>query len=151
MIERTHRLADVLRNFLALGIGNYGAMALGLAVNGLLARRLGTEQYGRLALMLMASQVLLLVAVNWTHVGFVRFGSHEFASKGAVTETFWTRLGIVLPAAVLGVLAIALARQPLAVYFDIPQFGVWMILVHFVGACALSIIGAVLQACNQMA
>ena len=151
MAERTFQLAAMWRSFLALGAGNYGAMAVGLVVNALLARRLGTEQYGRLALMLMASQVLLIVAVNWSHVGFVRFGAQEFASKGAVTETLWTRLGIVLPAAGLSAIAIVIARQPLAAYLGIPLAGVWLILVHFVAVCALSMIGAVFQAYDQMA
>lgn len=150
MAELAEQLTRTWRSFLALGAGNYGAMAIGLAINVLLARRLGTEQYGRLALLLMASQVLLLVAVNWSHVGFVRFGSREFASKGAVTETLWIRLGIVLPVAGLGAIGIALARQPLADYLGIPPAGVWLILVHFVAACALSIIGAVFQASGQM-
>lgn len=151
MTERTQRLASTWRSFLALGAGNYGAMAIGLATNAVLARRLGAEQYGRLALMLMASQVLLLLGVTWSHVGFVRFGSREFASTGSLTETLSTRLGVVLPAAGLGALTIALARQPLAAYLGIPPVGVWLILAHFVAACALSIIGAVFQARDQMA
>lgn len=150
MAERTHRLASTWRSFLALGAGNYAAMAVGLAINVLLARHLGTEQYGRLALMLMASQVLMLGTVNWSHVGFVRFGAREFVSKGAVTETLWIRLGIVLPAAGLGAIGIVLARHPLAAYLGVPPAGVWLILVHFVAACALSIIGAVFQASDQM-
>ena len=151
MTERTERLTRTWRSFLALGAGNYGAMVVGLATNVVLARRLGAEQYGRLTLLLMASQVLLLVAVSWSHVGFVRFGAREFASKGAVTETLSTRLGIVLPAAAVGAIAMALARQPLAAYLGIPQGGVWLILVNFVAGCALSIIGAVFQARDQMA
>ena len=151
MTERTERVTRTLRSFLALGAGNYGAMAIGIATNVMLARRLGAEQYGRLALMLMASQVLLLVAVNWSHIGFVRFGSREFASKGALTETLSTRLGIVVPVAGLGAIGIVLARQPLAAYLGIPPEGVWLILVHFVAACALSLIGAVFQARGQMA
>ncbi len=151
MTSPNHRLAGMLRSFLALGVGNYGALAIGLAINVLLARRLGTEEYGRLALMLMASQMLLLIAVNWSHVGFVRFGAREFASTGAVTETLWTRLGLVLPTAGLGALAIVLARQPLAAYLGIPSAGVWLMLVHFVAACALSITGAVFQAREHMA
>jgi len=150
-MERTHRLAAMWRSFLALGVGNYGAMAIGLFVNAMLARRLGAEQYGRLALMLMASQVLLLAAVNWSHIGFVRFGAREFASKGAVADTLWTRLGIVLPAAGLGIVVVALARHPLAAYLDVPVPGVWLILVHFSGVCALSVMGAVFQARDQMA
>jgi O-antigen/teichoic acid export membrane protein len=144
-------VATACRSFFALGIGNYGAMAIGLAVNALLARRLGTEHYGRLALMLMASQLLLLLSVNWSHTGFVRFGSQEFASRGGVGETLWTRLGVLMPAAVLAASAVVLARQPLASYLDIPETGVWLILAHFVAASVLSIVGAVLQAGNQMA
>lgn len=151
MTERAERLTRTWRSFLALGAGNYGAMAIGIATNVVLARRLGAEQYGRLALMLMASQVLLLVAVNWSHIGFVRFGSREFASMGALTETLSTRLGIVVPVAGVGAIGMVLARQPLAAYLGIPPVGVWLILVYFVAACALSLIGAVFQARDQMA
>jgi O-antigen/teichoic acid export membrane protein len=149
--SQNYKPADALRDLLALGIGNYGAIGVGLIVNTLLARQLGTEQYGRLALMLMASQVLLLVAVNWTHAAFVRFGSHEFVSKGTVTEALYSRLGMVVPVAVVAMLVMAVARRQLAVFLDVPQFGVWLILVHFIAVCALSIIGAVLQASQQMA
>ena len=149
--ERTERLTRTWRSFLALGAGNYGALAIGIATNVVLARRLGADQYGRLALMLMASQVLLLVAVNWSHIGFVRFGSREFASRGALTQTLSTRLGIVLPVAGVGAIGMVLARQPLAAYLGIPPVGVWLILVHFFAACALSLIGAVFQARDQMA
>ena len=150
MGERTSRLSSTWRNFLALAVGNYGAMAVALGTSVLLARRLGTENYGRLALMLMASQVLLLLSVNWSHVGFVRFGSREFAASGIVAETLWTRLGLLLPVASLGALAMVVARQPLAAYLGIPEAGVWLILVHFVAACALSVAGAILQASEQM-
>jgi O-antigen/teichoic acid export membrane protein len=145
------RLARAWRSFLALGVGNYGALGVGLLVNVLLARRLGTEQYGRLALMLMASQVLLLTAVNWSHAGFVRFGAQEFAANGGVVETLWTRLGIVLPTAGVGIAIMALGRHWLAAYLGIPPIGVWLIMLHFVAACAITIVGAVLQASDQMA
>jgi O-antigen/teichoic acid export membrane protein len=151
MAERSDSLTNTWRSFLTLGAGSYGAMAVGLATNVVLARRLGAEQYGRLALMLMASQVLLLVAVNWSHIGFVRFGSREFVSSGALTETLSTRLGILMPAAGLGAIGLVFARQPLAIYLGIPPIGVWLILVHFIAACALSLIGAVFQARDQMA
>ena len=125
-------------------------MAISVLTNVLLARRLGAEQWGSLALLLMASQVLLLVAVNWTHAGFVRFGAVEFASSGAVTETLSVRLGMLWPTAGLGVLAMVLARQPLAAYLGIPPAAVWLIVIHFVAVCALSLMGALFQARGQM-
>jgi O-antigen/teichoic acid export membrane protein len=138
------------RSFLALGAGNYGAMAISVVTNAILARRLGAEQYGHLALLLMASQVLLLIAVNWSHAGFVRFGALEFASAGTVTEALWVRMGIALPAAGIGAAAMVIGRQPLAAYLGIPPAGVWLLLVHFVAVCALSLVGAVFQARQQM-
>lgn len=145
------QLTRTWRSFLALGFGNYGAMVIGLVVNALLARQLGTEQYGRLALLLMASQVLLLIAVNWSHAGFVRFGAMEFAARGAVAETLWARMGIVWPAAAIGAAAMVIGREPLAAYLAIPEAGVWLLLGHFIAACALSMVGAVFQARDQMA
>lgn len=139
------------RSFLALGAGNYGAMVVALATNALLARRLGAEQFGHLALLLMASQVLLLTAVNWSHAGFVRFGAREFASRAAVTETLWARFGIVWPVAAIGLAGIVVFRQPLAAYLGIPPAAVWLLLVHFVAIAALSVVGAVFQARDQMA
>ena len=34
----------MLRNFLVVGAGNYGAMAISLAINAVLTRRLGVEK-----------------------------------------------------------------------------------------------------------
>jgi O-antigen/teichoic acid export membrane protein len=151
MAESPVRGGRAVRSFLALGAGNYGAMALGLIVNVLLARRLGSAQYGRLALMLMASQVLALVAANWSHAGFVRFGAQEFAANGHLTVAFWTRLGILLPAAALAVGGVLVMGRPLATYLGIPEVGVWLLLVHFMAASTLSVVGAVFQASDQMA
>src|ERR1700687_1467911 len=97
MREPTHKIARLLRNFLALGIGNYGAMAVALGINAVLTRRLGVEQFGRLALLLMVSQLLSLVTSNWPQFGFVRFGAREFASPGSIAETVWTRVWVAGP------------------------------------------------------
>lgn len=145
------QLARTGRSFLALGAGNYGAMVIALGTNALLARRLGPEQFGHLALLLMASQVLLLAAVNWSHAGFVRFGAREFATRGEVSETLWARLGIVWPVAALGLIGVAIFREALAGYLNIPTMAVWLLLAHFAAICALSVIGAVFQARDQMA
>jgi O-antigen/teichoic acid export membrane protein len=151
IVQRSGRSGQAWRSFCALGAGNYAAIAVGLAVNVLITRRLGTEQYGRLALMLVASQVLLLAAVNWSHAGFVRFGAVAFASDRVANRTLWTRMGLVLPTAAAGVLIAARGHRELAAYLNIPPAGVWLILLHFLAAGASSIIGAVLQASSEMA
>lgn len=146
--DQIHRTS---RSFLALGAGNYGAMAISVGTNILLARRLGADQWGSLALLLMASQVLLLAAVNWTHAGFVRFGAVEFAAKGTVTETLSVRLGMLWPAAGLGIAMMLVARAPLAAYLGVPPAYIWLLVVHFSAVCALSLVGAIFQARQQMA
>ena len=47
-----------LRNFVGVSLGNYGAIALSFALNVILTWRLGAEQFGRLALLVMAAQLL---------------------------------------------------------------------------------------------
>jgi O-antigen/teichoic acid export membrane protein len=143
-------LTRTWRSFLALGAGNYGAMAVGVVVSVLLAHRLGTEHYGLLALLLMVSQVLLLVTVNWSHAGFVRFGAREFEGSGAITQALRARLGLVGPTTLLGAAILVLGRYPLAEYLGIPPSAVWLILVHFTAASALSLVGAVFQSRNEM-
>lgn len=126
-------------------------MAISVVTTSVLAHRLGPHQFGHLAFLLMASQVLLLVVVNWSHTGFVRFGAQEFAGHGGVAGTLWARLGLVWPIALLGVAALVIGRQPLSEYLSIPPAGIWLLLAHFIALCALSVIGAIFQARRQMA
>jgi O-antigen/teichoic acid export membrane protein len=150
MREPTHKIARLLRNFLALGIGNYGAMAVALGINAVLTRRLGVEQFGRLALLLMVSQLLSLVTSNWTQVGLVRFGAREFASTGSIAETVWTRVWVAGPWALAGLTALVALRGPLAAYLGVPSWAVWILLAHFSATFVLSTAGAVFQAQNNM-
>lgn len=145
------QLAKSGRSFLALGAGNYGAMAISVVTTSVLAHRLGPHEFGHLAFLLMASQVLLLVVVNWSHAGFVRFGAQEFAGHGRVAGTLWARLGLLWPIAFVGVSGVVIGRQPLSEYLSIPPEGIWLLLVHFIALCALSVIGAIFQARRQMA
>lgn len=98
-IARFKRMAG---GFLAVAVGNYGAMALAFVISAVLTRRLGAERFGGLALLMMVCQVLSLFASNWTHIGFVGFGSREFVAGGTVADTFWARNWMVAPWAVVG-------------------------------------------------
>src|SRR5262249_37309672 len=97
MSDAARHVGLAVRKFLALGAGNYGAMALSLGINAILTRRLGVEQFGRLALLLTTSQVMALVTANWTQTGLVRFGAREYSATGTVSQTLWARTGVVAP------------------------------------------------------
>jgi O-antigen/teichoic acid export membrane protein len=150
MDESGRKLGQMLRNFLGLGAGNYGAMAVSLAINAMVTRRLGVDQFGRLALLLMASQVLSLLAASWTQMGVVRFGALEFASNGSVARTLWTRVWITAPWGAAGALLMLAFRHRLAEYLGIPAWGLALILLHFVATFVLSTVGTAFQAREQM-
>jgi O-antigen/teichoic acid export membrane protein len=148
--ESKSKLAQLLRNFLALGAGNYGAMGVSLGINAVLTRRLGAEQFGHLALLLTASQVLALVVVNWTHTALVRFGAQEFAASASVTQTFWTRVWMVAPWFVMASAGMLAGGSHVTGYLMIPAWGIVVVLAHFTATFVLLTIGAVFQAKGEM-
>lgn len=148
--DRAHDLRRLVKNFLGLGIGNYGALAASLLINALLTRRLGTENFGHLALLLMASQMLSLLAASWTQMGVVRFGAVEFSASGAVSIAMWTRVWIAAPWAAAGALILLIGHSWFAAYLGIPAWGLILVFAHFVVAFVLTTIGAVFQARDQM-
>ena len=139
-----------LQNFFALGAGNYAAMAVALAINAVLARRLGVEQFGRLALLLTSSQVVALLVSNWTHVAVVRFGAVEFNGTGSVAETFWTRIWIVMPWAAAAALILLAGSDRLAEYLTVSRTGLLVVWLHFVATLGLTTVGAIFQAKQEM-
>jgi O-antigen/teichoic acid export membrane protein len=146
-IARFKRMAG---GFLAVAVGNYGAMALAFVISAVLTRRLGAERFGGLALLMMASQVLSLLASNWTHIGFVGFGSREFVAGGTVAETLWARNWMVAPWAVVGAIVLVVWREFLAAYLGIPVWGLVVVFGHFLAVYALTTLGAVFQAREEM-
>lgn len=148
--EGAARLGRLGRGFITVALGNYGALVLSFAISIALTNRLGAERYGGLALLLMVSQLLALFASNWTHIGFVGFGSREYASQGTVLEAMWTRHWIVLPWALLGAVVLLVFQGPLATYLEIPPAGLALLFAHFVAAYLLATFGAAFQAKEQM-
>jgi O-antigen/teichoic acid export membrane protein len=148
--DNSLKFGQLVRNFAALGAGSYGAMAVSLVINLVLTRRLGTEQFGRLTLLLMTSQVVSLLVANWTHTALVRFGAREFQSFGSVAEAFWTRVWILAPWVLGAAVVMLLFRERLATFLTIPAWGILVVLGHFLASLALSMVGAVFQAREQM-
>lgn len=136
--------------FLSVAGGNYGAIALSFAINLVLTRALGTQEFGRLALLIMGSQILAFAVANWTLTALVHFGAQEFAVRGSVGRTFWSRVCVLLPwtAAAAG---IAVVLNPwLAGYLGVPRWGVWLVFLHFLLTATLNTAGAVLQAIGRL-
>lgn len=150
MRGNVQQCGQLVRGFLAVGAGNYGALVLSLAINVVLTRWLGTEEYGRFSLLLMVSQVMMLFAANWTYTGFVRFAAQEFTASGTVTRTFWARVGIVAPLAVVSGGAVLLGGEHLARYLGIPQWGLALVIGHFLVFQIMTSLGAVFQARQEM-
>ncbi len=140
----------MLRNLITLGVGNYGAMAVSLAISALLTRRLGVAAFGQLALLLMCSQVLSMVVANWTQTGVVRFGAQEFAEAGSASETLWTRVWLVAPWVCVASLILFVARDPLAAYLSVPAAGLLVVFAHFTASFALTTVGSIFQAGTAM-
>lgn len=139
-----------LGNFLALGIGNYGAMVVSMVINAMLTRRLGVDEFGRLALLLTTSQVIALLTANWSQSAVVRFGALEVNASGSTARTFWTRLWIVAPFALLPALAALIYGDVFASYLGVPLWGLSVVWIHFIAALAVSTVGTMFQARQEM-
>lgn len=138
------------RNFFGVSAGNYGAIALSFLLNMILTRRLGTEAFGQLALLVMAVQVLACLVANWTMTGLVRFGAQEYARAGTVVQTFWARLIVIAPWLLAASVVTALGQGRAATYFGVSPWAVWLGFGYFLLSSLLATFGAVFQACQQM-
>lgn len=150
MDASAHKMPRLLRHFLTVSLGNYGALAASFLINIILTRRLGVELFGRLSLLLMVSQVLLLVVGNWTQIGLIRNASQEFVTEQTTARTFWARMAILGPLLGGSAIILAGAREPLAAYLEIPSWALALIFGHVLSALVLASVGAVLQARQAM-
>jgi len=133
-----------------LSVGSYAAIVTGVATNIIVARYLGAGGYGRLALLLMVSQVLLTLASAWTLPGLIRFGAQEHALRGTVAASLRSRTVILAPCLILAVLALWAGRAPIAAYVDVPEEGLLVVSVHLLAAAFAQTIGGALQAAGRM-
>jgi len=139
-----------VRDFVGVSLGNYGAITLSFALNVILTRTLGAEQFGRLALLIMAAQLLSCFISNWTLIGLVRFGAQEFARTGTVRESFWARVVVIAPWLLGAAIVLAIGQEEAAAYFDISKPVVWLVFGYFVLSSLLLTLGSVFQALQQM-
>ena len=142
--------SSFIKDFVSVSLGNYGGIVLSFTLNVILAWRLGTEQFGRLALLIMVVQVLAGLVANWTMTGLIQFSAQEFARTGSVAETFWARLSVIAPWLTGAGLALAIGQEPVASYLNVPIWGVWLVFLYFLLSSLVVTLGAVFQACQRM-
>lgn len=140
-----------LRAVVGLAIGNYAAIAVSFVVNVYLARTLGPGEFGRLAILLLVSQVLSFVASYWTITALIHFGAREFSADGTVARALWTRTVLLLPWLGAAILLVVTARDALAAFLAVPPLGVWIVVGHFLASTLFGSAGAALQAAQRMA
>ena len=147
---RLYRAPRLSVGLAAASLGNYAAIGLAFLTNIQLTRTIGPHEFGRLALLLMASQVATLFVASWTVTGLIRFGAREHATHGVVARAFWDRTLLMAPGvALLGAVVVAFA--PLAAeYLAIPVAALLLVAAHFVVSSVLAAGMAVLQATQRI-
>lgn len=140
----------LLRNFISMAIGNYGAIVVSVLLSLYLTRSLGAERFGKLALLLMAVQVSGCFLSNWTLPALVKFGSQEYAKESTIAGTFWARAALLMPWIAFAALGLLLAQEQAAEYLAVPVWAVWMVFGYYLLSMLLLTLGSVFQARQQM-
>lgn len=125
-------------------------MGLAFLLGVVLTRRLGAEEYGRLSMLLMVAQVLLLATANWTQLGFVNFAAREFERTGTVVRTFWSRMFICAPVAALCTILLFWTRDTLAAFVGVPKWALAAAIAYFLTSFLVQSFGAAYQARKEM-
>lgn len=135
---------------LSVSAGNYAAIAAGIVTNILLARALGAAEYGRLALLLMASGIMAVVASTWTLTGLIRFGAQEYADRRTVAGSLLARIVIVVPSLAIVAIVTWVLGGPLSAYLDTPTATLAIVLFHATASALSQSVGGVFQAAERM-
>ena len=136
---------------LTLSAGNYAAIAISTLVTVVLSRTMGSEEFGRLALLIIAAQSLDLAVSNWTLPVLVRSGAQEWATSSSVADALWARTLVVLPPLILAAAAVLLFAAPLTAYLAVGPGGLALVFGFFLATGLAQTAGAMLRATNRMA
>lgn len=145
-----HELRRFLLSFASVSGGNYAAIALSFLISVTLTRILGAEEFGRLALLLTISQVLVVLVSSWTLTGLVRFGAREYAASRSIAETFWSRATLLGPWLVAALTVLAISAGVLTANLQVPAHTMAVVALHIVGATIFSTAAGALQATGRM-
>lgn len=108
------------KNYLTLVFSQGGIAFFSFSTVWLLTRILGSEGYGSVAAVIVASQ-LTQIALMWTCTALTRYGVQEFVETRQISETFWARTFIFIPN-LLAVVALSPLWLPsLAAWLKLPS------------------------------
>lgn len=136
---------------LSLSAGTYAAIALSALVAVVLTRALGSEEFGRLALLLVVAQSLDLAVSSWSLPVLVRFGANEWVTRGTISSTLWARSVIVAIPTALAIAGVLVFAGPLASYLAVSPNGILLIVGFFIATGLTQTAGSLLRATDRMA
>ncbi len=116
-----------IKHFFALLGSRIVNLALGAFSVWLLARLLGPHKLGEWAL-ISAAAYFLVMLITWTREPFIRFGTEEFAQNGDLSETWGSRIPLLICCATI--IYFILITQPfdlLHLFFKLGE-NVWLAL-----------------------
>jgi O-antigen/teichoic acid export membrane protein len=119
------------KNYVSLVGAQVAAALLSFGSVWLATHFLGADGYGGVVALIAASQLVLLLGVNWTSLSVARFGCEEFVETGRIATTFWTRLAIFVPNVILVLALSPLWRPLLSRLLHLPPNAVWLVLGLF--------------------
>jgi O-antigen/teichoic acid export membrane protein len=111
---------------------------------------LGADGYGGVVALIAASQLVLLLGVNWTSLTVARFGCEEFVETGHISTTFWTRLAILVPNVILVLALVPLWLPLLSRMLHLPEHFVWLVLGLFLITATWAHVQQALQAAKLL-
>lgn len=128
------------KNYVALLSAQAASALFSFAAVWIATRYLGPAGYGGVVAIIAASQIAMLMAVNWTSVSVARYGCEEFVRTGQIASTFWTRLIILAPNLLLVLAAAPFWLPRLAGVLDLRADSTWLVLaLLLVNACWIHI------------
>lgn len=136
---------------MSLSAGNYGAIVFSAAAAIVLGRTLGSEEFGRLALLLVAAQSMDLAISNWTLPVLVRFGAQEWAASGTIAGALWARTAVLAPALLVAAGLVAVFSAPLGAYLTVGPTGLALVVALFLATGLAQTAGALLRTTDRMA
>ncbi len=112
----------------------------------ILTRVLGAAGYGRVAALIAAAMLIGMVALNWSAMALARIGCEEFVETGRITDTFWTRTGILLLNWLLVLVTAPLWFRALASWLQLNNEMQFWLLVYLASLSAWAHVQYALQA-----